>query len=131
MTLLSKADLFGKSDRRYRVESLPVGGEVRIQSLTAGEMRAFRLSLMTADGKLIKRRGDRVQMLLVAQCLVDESGNRLLSDDEAMSADADKMDGAVIGFLFARCREWTGFQNDDDWSAIEAAIKNSNGTDTN
>lgn len=129
MTFLTKQGLFHKNgERRIKDVPLPNGMTARIQHLTAGEMRQLRTSLMDKKGELIRKRADRLQELLVSRCLVDEQGNRMLTDEDAMSAEMDALDGALVAALFRECRDWTGFAADADWQAIEDAAKNSEST---
>lgn len=130
MSLLTRAELLKPAGRRYRVVPLPTGGQVRIQSLTSGEARALRQFLLNPKGELIKVRGDRLAELLICACLVDENGQRLFSQDDAMSADFDAFDNAVSSVLYQFCRNWTGFAADPDFAAIEDAVKNSESTPT-
>jgi hypothetical protein len=111
--------------RRYISIEVPLLGSVRLQSLTAGEMSAFRDSLVDSTTGKGTKRLDRVEHLLVAQCVVDAEGNREVTDDEVMQGYFDGADGGAISTLARRVREHTGFGQDLDWKAIEAAAKNS------
>lgn len=129
MSLLTKHGLFEKQRRRFKEVLLPGSGDTaRIRSLTTGEMRQLRSSLVDKKGELIRKRGDRLSQLLIAACLVDDQGNRVLTDDDAMSDAFDSVDGATVSMLFAECKQWTGFGSDTDWSAIEDSAKNSEET---
>lgn len=130
-TTLTRDALLGKRARRFKLVTIPTGGEVRLRNMTTSEMRALRASLLTKDGKMIASRADRIQQLLVAACVVDDDGNRLFTDDDALGATMDELDGAVMSCLFAEAKAWTGFGADSDWSAIEDAAKNSNATSAN
>jgi len=107
---------------------LPGGGSVRMQALTAGEMRALNQSLLNPDGRLNQKRGGRMKYVLLAWVLIDENGNRLFTDEDAMSNDFELLDGAIITYLFEKAKEFTGFLSDGDFTAIEAAVKNSEST---
>ena len=122
---MDKAKFLSKTGRRYQTIRLPDGDEVTIRSLTGGEMRTFRESLVDKKGELIKRRGDMLNELLLVRCLVGDDKQPMLSDGEAMSGALDDMDGAVVLTVAAACKTWTGFTTDGDFSAIEDAIKNS------
>lgn len=128
MSLLTRSDLLKPAAKRYRMVQLPTGGQVRIQSLTAGEARALRQSLINKKGELIKARGDRLQELLICHCVVDENGQRVFSEDDAMSSDFDGLDQANAAVLYQACRNFSGFGADADFAAIEDAIKNSDST---
>jgi len=122
---MDKAKFLSKTGRRYQTIRLPDGDEVTIRSLTGGEMRTFRESLVDKKGELIKRRGDMLNELLLVRCLVGDDKQPLLSDGEAMSGALDEMDGAIVLTVAEACKSWTGFKTDGDFGAIEDAIKNS------
>lgn len=125
---IDRASLLGMTKRRFRTVTLPGGHEARLRSLTNSEMRAFRGSFIGAGAKPIQSRLDRLQQLLVAQSLVDADGNRVLTDEDAMGAAMDDLDGAVVACLFGAAKEHTGFGGDSDWTALESAAKNSDET---
>jgi len=122
---MDKRKFLSKTGRRYTTLRLPDGDDVTIRSLTGGEMRLFRESLVDKKGELIKRRGDMLNELLLVRCLVGDDRQPILTDAEAMSGALDEMDGAVILTIAEACKKWTGFKTDGDFSAIEDAIKNS------
>lgn len=124
----TKSDFVRPATRRFKEVRLGDDRSCRIRSLTAGEMRAFRTSMSNAKGELIRKRADRLQELLIAQCLSTAKGDRILSDDDVMGGDFDLLDGGEITSLFAACKEHTGFGADADWQAIEDAAKNSEPT---
>ena len=126
----SKSDFVRPATRRFKEVRLAEGRSCRIRSLTAGEMRAFRTSMSNSKGELIRKRADRLQELLIAQCLATATGDRILSDEDVMGGDFDLLDGGEITALFAACKEHTGFGADADWQAIEDAAKNSEPTST-
>ena len=80
--------------RRYHVIDLPGLGAARLQSLTQAEMRSLRRSLRDADGNANKERIDRLDGLLVAATVVDDSGARVFSDDDALGNGLDWMTAA-------------------------------------
>lgn len=128
MTLLTRADFLKPAARRYCEVRLPTGPTVRLQSLTAGEMRSLRQSLSNSKGELIKKRGDRLQELLLAWTVVDDAGQRLFSEEDALGSDFDGLDGADSAVLYRKAREFTGFGADADYAAVEDAVKNSEST---
>ncbi len=128
---VTKSDLLKRNKRRFKLIDLPGGGQARIRSLSSGEMRDFRRSMLNPQGKLIKSRSDNMHELLIAQCLVDDEGNRLFTDEDAMSSSFAEIDGSLVSVLSSECRSWTGFGTDPDWSAIEDAAKNSEPTSGN
>lgn len=128
---LSRADFLKPAERRFRTVQVVQLGDVRIRSLTAGEMRSLRQSFSDRKGDLVKERADKLQQLLVAWCVCDDKGDRLLSDEDALGTAFDSLDGGAIAYLFSECKKHTGFANDGDWEAIQEAAKNSEQTATN
>lgn len=116
------------AERRFKTLSYRPFGEIRIRSLLESEMRNLRESMQDKRGELIRSRSQRLNQYLLAACLVNENGDRLLSDDDVKSGAMDQMDGQLVAVLVKECREWTGFGSDSDWQAIEDAAKNSEDT---
>lgn len=114
---------FEAGKRRYKTVDVPLLGQVRLRSLTNAEMRELKESFTDETGK-INERGKRLNELLVAACVVDDSGERVFSDDDAMGALFGEMDGAPLAALVKSCVDWTNFRSDPDWKAIEDAAKN-------
>ena len=125
MSILTRNELLSANKRRYAVVSIPTGGECRLQSLTAGEMRTFRSSLTDAAGEMRADRAERLQELLIAKTLVDENCNREFSDDDALCGVFDDLDGAVLAAIYRAARLHSGFAADADFAEVEAAVKNS------
>lgn len=120
---ISRDGFLNKFGRRYAIKNLPVSGdEVRMRSLTAREMHDFRRSLVDRAGKPIRERWDNQDQLLIALVVVDDDGRPVFTeaDVEALA----ECDGGVVTWLAGRCKEWTGFLPDDDWSPIVDAAKN-------
>lgn len=118
---------FRAQSRRYESVDVPLIGALRIRSLTIGEMQELRDSFTDDTGK-INDRGRNAPRLLAAACVVDDNGDRVFSDDDAMSSAFSTIDGAPFARLYAACRKHTNFGSDPDWQAVEAAAKNSGAT---
>ena len=120
MKYATKVELLAQTAVRYRdVPIREVGLVFRIRSLTELEKSRYEMA-PRSRGDL-----DRAQVLnakrrLVALCLVDGEGNRILSD-----ADVEQLrsiDGLVISRLFDACWDHCGFSKDD---TVEDLVKNS------
>ena len=107
--------------RRYHTIPIPLLGDVRMQSLTASEMRTLRHSMQDDESKQRVRRADA---LLVAAAVVDDSGARVFSDDDAMGNGLDWMDGGPWAVLCDAVRQHVGWMADIGWKPIEDAAKN-------
>lgn len=121
MALTSRADLLAPAKRRFKNLTLPVSGHtVRIRSLLEGEKESYEAELFTAKGdQLRKDKLTNARRRLVLICLVNDNGERLLSD-----ADIDQLkalDGADMAYLQGECQAHCGFSKGD----IEGLVKNS------
>ena len=116
-----KATFFAASRRRYETVDVPILGAVRMRSLTAGEIRSWREALTADSGEALQYANE----LLVAAAVVDESGERVFSDDDARSTLFSDLDGAAFAVLAKAVRRHTNVEADPDWKAIETAAKNS------
>lgn len=98
--LLSASDLLarGRSSPRETLEIPELGGSVILQCITAGERGVYYRTLFNdTDVDRIMR----AQTLLVAMSLVDATGARLYTNDDA--AQFEHLRGDLLGFLFQRC----------------------------
>ena len=97
------------SVRRYREVLLPRQIiTVRIQSLTERERSRYELYATAPDGRYDRMLNMSSRRFLLALCLVDADGKRLLGDtDEELDILAD-MDAGDAGVLFAACRDHCG-----------------------
>lgn len=112
------------SARRFTTVTVPLLGDVRLRSLTAREMRALKSSLSDNKGEFNKDRAQKLDLLLVASCVVDDSGNLEFSEADVVGGVFDEIDGGALTVLFNACKSHTGFGADEDWQAIETQAKN-------
>lgn len=116
----SREMFLAPAKRRFRDVYLPVRGQwVRIRSLTEGEKEAFEASLRDKSGEVTNESAKASRRKLIVLCIVDDQGNRLLSD-----ADVDAMselDGTDLAYLQEECQVFCGFKK----ASIEELTKNS------
>lgn len=116
----SRVDFLAPAKRRIKDVMLPVKKiKLRIRSLFEGEKEAYEAGLMTAKGDTTRDTLLNARRRLIALCLCDENGERILSD-----ADLDSMkslDGADMAYLQEECQTFVGFKSGD----IEGLVKNS------
>jgi len=120
VAVLTRDQLLGQCERRYRDVELPGGGSVRIRSLSEKEKSAYETELMTGKGTFRRSRLDDAKRRLMVLCLVDEDGQPLLQRGD--TAALENLDGAVTSHIYDEIREHCGFDAED----IEEAVKNSN-----
>jgi hypothetical protein len=118
----SAAELFTAAPvRRFKLVALPVMGlTVRIRSLTERELTAYTSAVVSNDaGQTFRRaRVEDATRRLIALCLVDPEGNRLLSD-----ADAGRLaewDSADTQHLYNEITPFVGLKRGD----VDDLVKN-------
>ena len=124
MTISSKEALFGPAPRRYKDLTLPVAGHaVRIRSLSERELSAYTTVPVNVAGEGKALRQARIEdssRRLICLCLVDDAGNRLLSDSDAPRL--EDWDSADTQYLAGECQRWVGLSGSPD---LETHAKNS------
>ncbi len=120
-TILDRASFLSPAKRRFKYVALPDGRTVRIRNLTEAERSSFEGSILTSKGDFSLSKIKLQRRRLICLCLVDDEGNRLLTDADADSAAFREMDGAVTGVLYDECRKWCGFDEGD----LDELVKNS------
>lgn len=109
-----------KAARRYMDCRLPSGGVVRLQSLSEFERSNYERGLLNKKGD-----GANPNALLASKramvvlCMVDEEGNRVLSDNDINALAS--MDSADIDHICTTARKHCGFDDAD----FEALVGNS------
>jgi len=107
--------------RRYRNIDIDGFGLVRIQSLNEREWAEFEMSAVASKGGIIRKRVEDARRRLIALCVVDEEGHRILSNADVPSL--ENLDGSVAAHLFDACQKHCGFEDNE----IEDLVKNSEG----
>jgi hypothetical protein len=115
MAMISRDGLLSKTARRYK--EIAFDGETyRIQSLTEAERAKYEIQLQD------KKNGyqfEKSRRLMVCKTLVDESGSRILSDDDADLLKA--VDGRVMAMLYSAAIDHCGYDDKE----VEDLSKNS------
>ena len=120
MTDLVGREAFMKpAERRYQTVDISGFGTVRIQSLNEKEWAEFEMSAVASKGGIIRKRVEDARRRLIALCVVDGDGNRLLSNADVPSL--ENLDGSVAAHLFDVCQKHCGFEDNE----IEDLVKNS------
>ena len=106
--------------RRYRAFDVPDFGRVRIQSFTEREMSAYQAGFLDKRGEPSPRRIAEMRRRIIALCVVDGDGDRLLTDQDADAI--GNGDSAVMGCIQEEIQDHINFGSDDD---LEELAKNS------
>jgi len=111
-------------NRRFREVTLPVSAlTVRIRSLTEREASNYQAHVFSAANQQTRtNRLKAANRLLIALCVVDAEGNRLIPDDRAN--DIADMDWKDAEHLYAVCAAHSGMSSAD----VEDLVKNSEPT---
>jgi hypothetical protein len=116
----SRADFLAPDERRFKVVTLPVSGKrYRIRSLTEGEKEAYEAGNCNAKGDFTKDTVIGARRRLIALCLCDGKGDRILTD-----ADVDGIkikNSADMEYLQQECQAHIGF----DGGQVQDKEKNS------
>jgi hypothetical protein len=90
--MLTRKDLEQVRERTYTVETVPhpdpakaahgVTEEIRLRNMFAHEWLSLMRSMTKPDGTTDEWRNQNYSALVLAFCLVDESGKRILQDDD-------------------------------------------------
>lgn len=103
--MLTREQLLGSFQRRYKTIETPLG-TLRIQSLNEGEKSLWQDANYGKDGRLVDNWLSKSRRRLVAACLVDDQGSRLLQ-----AGDAEKLkeiDAGVVAMIADECSTHIG-----------------------
>ena len=122
MTLLSKTAILTAIDLQTEDVEVPEwGGAVRVRSFTGRERDAFEASMVRGEGRDRKVDLTNMRARLVGLTVIDETGQRLFTDDEVDLLGAKS--GAALDRVFAIAQKLNGLSGAD----VEELSKNSNG----
>ena len=122
MTLLSKTAILAAQDLQTEDVEVPEwGGAVRVRSFTGRERDAFESSMVRGEGRDRKVDLTNMRARLVGLTVIDETGQRLFTDDEVDLLGAKS--GAALDRVFAVAQKLNGLSGAD----VEELSKNSSG----
>ena len=103
--MLTRDKLLGSFQRRYRTVETPIG-DVRIQNLNEGEKSLWQDANYSKDGKLVDNWLSKSRRRLVAACLVDDDGNRLLQAGDEVKLKG--VDAGIVAAIADACSDHIG-----------------------
>lgn len=113
MSLLDRTAILGADDRRTEDVAVPEwGGTVRVRALSGAERDAYEAGIVSlrADGsKAVNMKNLRGR--LVSLSCVDEAGNRIFTDEDAVAL-GDKS-ASALERVFDVARRLSGLSEDD------------------
>ena len=122
MSLLSKTAILTANDLQTEDVEVPEwGGAVRVRSFTGRERDAFEASMVRGEGRDRKVDLTNMRARLVGLTVIDETGQRLFTDDEVDLLGAKS--GAALDRVFAVAQKLNGLSGAD----VEELSKHSSG----
>jgi hypothetical protein len=122
MTLLTKSAILAADDLKTEDVDVPEwGGTVRVRAFSGRERDAFEASLVRGDGKDRKVDLTNMRARLVALTVVDESGQKVFTQDDVDLLGAKS--GAALDRVFCVAQKLNGLSGAD----VEELTKNSSG----
>ena len=122
MSLLSKTAILAANDLKSEDIEVPEwGGAVRVRSFTGRERDAFEASMVRGEGRDRKVDLTNMRARLVGLTVIDETGQRLFTDDEVDLLGAKS--GAALDRIFAIAQKLNGLSGAD----VDELSKNSSG----
>ena len=122
MSLLSKTAILAAQDLQTEDVEVPEwGGAVRVRSFTGRERDAFESSMVRGEGRDRKVDLTNMRARLVGLTVIDDTGQRLFTDDEVDLLGAKS--GAALDRVFAIAQKLNGLSGAD----VEELSKNSSG----
>ena len=122
MSLLSKTAILAANDLKSEDVEVPEwGGAVRVRSFTGRERDAFEASMVRGEGRDRKVDLTNMRARLVGLTVIDETGQRLFTDEEADLLGAKS--GAALDRVFAVAQKLNGLSGAD----VDELSKNSSG----
>lgn len=122
MTLLTKSAILAADDLKTEDVDVPEwGGTVRVRAFSGRERDAFEASLVRGDGKDRKVDLTNMRARLVALTVVDESGQKVFTQDDVDLLGAKS--GAALDRVFSVAQKLNGLSGAD----VEELTKNSSG----
>lgn len=107
--MISRDQLFGSFVREFREVPTAIGVG-RVQNLNEDELSEFYAGQFTTKGELSETYQRQRRRRLVAMCLVDDDGKRILDQAGDITRLGPSVDGAVISTLFLAALEHCGMQ---------------------
>ena len=112
MAFLSRADLLAAIGLPREPVRIPeLGGDVLVQGMSGAQRDAWEASLVEGKGKRRRMNTANIRAKLVAQCCIDEAGNRLFTDTDVEVLGTTRVD--VLNRLFGVAQRLSGVSDED------------------
>jgi hypothetical protein len=123
---LTRDAILAAKDTRTEVVAVPEwGGEVQVRGLTGRERDDFEASMMERRGRQTVANTANVRAKLVVRCCIDDSGERLFTDGDAV--ELGEKSGAAIDRVYEKAAKLSGMTDE----SVSEAAENFSPTATN
>lgn len=115
---LSKDDILKAADVKTEEVQVPEwGGTVLVRGMTGAERDAYEASVMVQYNGQVQMNTANGRAKLVVKCIVDDDGNRLFTDEDAVEVGAKS--GRALDRLFEVAARLSGLREEDAEAAAE------------
>ena len=112
MGYLSRADLLAACELPRETVHVPeLNGDVIVQGMSGVQRDAWEASLVEGRGKKRRMNTANIRAKLVAQCCVDDHGDRLFTDADVTQLGNSRVD--VLNRLFSVAQRLSGVSDED------------------
>lgn len=112
MAFLTRADLLAAIGLPRETVRIPeLGGDVLVQGMSGAQRDAWEASLVEGKGKRRHMNTANIRAKLVAQCCIDDGGNRLFTDTDIDVLGSTRVD--VLNRLFGVAQRLSGVSDED------------------
>lgn len=110
---MSKTDLLAAFSRPLRQMDVEIEGHVfHLKEMTENDSATYEVMLQDKKGKIDVSRARRA---MIAMCLVDEHGNRIIDDESELR----QMPRSMASALYAKCLELNNYDDDEVKSLVK------------
>lgn len=124
---VSRADLLGRSKRRYVDVPLPTGGKVRVRSLSEAERTEHEMSVLDAKGDWKRSLAAQQRRRLIAVTVCDGEGSLLFSTRNL--EEVARLDSADAAAIFDAAAKLSGLRK-SDIEELEGNSEEADGSDS-
>lgn len=125
---LSRERILGAVALPQQVVDVPEwGGSVLVQGMTGAQRDDFEQSIVRMHGKKTDVDMRNIRAKLAAQCIVDESGERLFTDEDVQAL--GKLSAGALDRVFEAAQRLSGISS-NDMEELEKNLTSSQGGDS-
>lgn len=112
---MNKEELLAAFSRPLRSMDVEIEGRTyRLREMTEDDSATYEVMLQDKKGKIDVSKARRA---MIAMCLVDDSGNRIIDDESELR----RMPRSLASALYAKCLDLNNYEDGE----VKALVKNS------